>query len=180
MAFLELVKKRYSVRTYTSKPVPRDILLKCIEAARLAPSACNAQPWRYIIVDKKELVEKIGEEVCSGIYSFNNFVKNAAALIVVVSDKEGFIRKVGSYIKGTNYYLIDIGIACEHLVLQATELGLGTCWIGWFDEKKLKRILNIPRNKRVDVIISLGYYQKIPSTSQSRKALTELVSYNKY
>ena len=108
----------------------------------------------------------------------NNFIKDTSTLIIVVSDKEGFLRKLGSKIKKVDYYLIDIGIACEHLVLQATELGLGSCWIGWFDEKKLKKILGVTGNKRIDIIIALGYCN-LPSPISQRKELSQIVSFNK-
>ena len=97
MQFLELVKKRNSVRAYTDKPIPPEVLDRCLESARLAPSACNAQPFKYIVIDKKELIQAIAQKVCSGIYSFNSFIKDAACLIAVVSDKEGCLRKIASY-----------------------------------------------------------------------------------
>jgi nitroreductase len=178
MGFLELVKKRRSIRSYLDKPIPRKILLQCVEAARLAPSACNAQPWEFVIVDDRKLIVEISEKVCHSIYSINKFIKEAAALVVVVSDKDTFLSKIGGYLKGTNYYLIDIGIACQHLILQAAELGIGSCWIGWFDEKKLKKILRVPSSKRIDVIISLGYCKgQFPSPKQ-RKELSQIVSFN--
>lgn len=180
MGFLELVKRRRSIRSYIEKPIDRNLLLQCIEAARLAPSACNAQPWKFIIVDDRDLIIEIAEKVCHSIYSINKFIENAGALVVVVSDREGFMRKVGSYLKGTNYYLIDIGIACEHLVLQATELGLGSCWIGWFDEKRLKEILHVPRDKRIDVIISLGYSTSSGPAPKPRKELSEITSFLRF
>jgi len=179
MSFLDLVSRRQSIRSYLNKPIPKDDILKCIEAARLAPSACNVQPWKFVVVDEKNLIDKIVDEACLGIYSMNKFIKSAAALIVVVSQKESFLRKIGSALKGTNYYLIDIGIACEHLVLQATELGIGSCWIGWFNEKKLKSIMQVPKDKKIDVIISLGFSEIQPS-AKNRKELKEVLSYNKY
>jgi nitroreductase len=180
MDFVELIKKRSSVRSYTNKPIPPEVLGSCLEAARLAPSACNAQPFRYIVVDKRELIGQIAEKVCYGIYSFNNFIKDAACLLLVVSDKEGVRRKIAGFIKKTDYYLIDLGIACEHFLLRATEMGLGTCWIGWFDEKKLKQLLGVPRSRRIDVIIALGYPQEPGGGVGPRKELKDIVSYNKY
>lgn len=182
MEFLELVKKRRSIRSYDARPIDRDLLLKCIEAAHLSPSACNAQPWKFIVVDDKNLISEIVDKAFHTIYSFNKFIKDAGALIVVVSDKEGFMRKVGKYAKGTNYYLIDIGIACEHLILQAAELGIGSCWIGWFDEKELKKVLNVPKRKRIDVIISLGYLKPSETTlkPKPRKEIPEILSYNRF
>jgi nitroreductase len=132
-----------------------------------------------VVVEKRELISCIAEQACGGIYSINSFVRNASALVVIVSEKEGFLRKVGKYLKGTDYYLLDIGIAGEHLVLQAAELGIGSCWIGWFNEKRLKQILNIPRGKRVDVMIALGYPASQPG-SKPRKAMQETISFNSY
>lgn len=177
MKFIDLVKKRLSVRKYLDKPIPRQALLECIEAARLAPSACNAQPWKFIIIDEKKAIKDITESICHTIYSFNKFIGNAAALIAVVSDKEGFLRKAAGYIKGTDYYLLDIGIACEHLILQAEEMGIGSCWIGWFDEKKLKRALQLPKKIKLDALISLGYYNPENTTPKPRKPLKEIASF---
>ncbi|MEA1912635.1 MAG: nitroreductase family protein [candidate division WOR-3 bacterium] len=180
MEFLELVKKRRSIRAYSDKSLKREDILKCLEAARLAPSACNAQPWKFVIVVDKDLISKIAQKTLHSIYSFNRFIENAGALICVVSEKEGLKRYVGKRIMGTDYYLIDIGIACEHLVLQATELGIGSCWIGWFDERRLKDILNVPEKKRVAVIIALGYTKKPSTTCSSRKKLERIISFNEY
>lgn len=176
---LELLRKRKSIRHYLNRPIPKEDLLKCIEAARLAPSACNAQPWKFIVIDEPGLKNKICERAFSGVYSMNKFVKDAPVLIIVVSEREKFISALGGYFRGTRYYLLDIGIACEHLILQATELGIGSCWIGWFNEKQVKQILRIPRNKKVAVIISLGYYEKEP-TAKPRRAQGEICSFNSY
>jgi len=177
---MDLLKKRRSIRKYIDKPIPKEDLLKCLEAARLAPSACNGQPWKFIIVDEPSLKNSLCEKAFSGIYSINKFVRNASALIVAVSEKEKFFSAIGAYLRGTNFYLLDIGIACEHLVLQAAELGIGTCWIGWFDEKAVKGILNVPETKRIDVIISLGYYEEGKLPEKIRKSLNEISSFNTY
>lgn len=180
MGFMDLVTKRRSVRSYTSTNIPREMLLDCVEAARLAPSACNVQPWRFVVVDDRELVKSIARDTCHSIYAMNKFIGGAAALVVAVSDKETFIRTLGSRIKGTDYYLIDMGISCEHLILRAAELGIGSCWIGWFDERKMKETLHIPGNKRVDIVISLGYPQAVEQVRKTRKTRSEIVSFNMY
>ncbi len=177
---LDLINKRRSVRNYLNRPVPKEDLLKCIEAARLAPSACNAQPWKFIIVDEPQLKTRVCVRAFSGIYSINKFVINAPVLVVVISEKEKFLRAIGGYFRGTKYCLIDIGIACEHLVLQAAELGIGSCWIGWFNEKAVKEILNIPKLKKIDVIISLGYYEENKSKIKPKKSLEEISTFNTY
>ncbi|MBM3243454.1 MAG: NAD(P)H nitroreductase [Candidatus Omnitrophica bacterium] len=178
MKLIDLIKKRRSVRRYLNKPIPRKALLECIEAARLAPSACNTQPWKFIIIDDKFKIKEITDKICHSAYSFNKFIGDSAALIIVVSDKEGFLRKAAGVLKGTDYYLIDIGIACEHLVLQAEELGIGSCWIGWFDERSLKKALKLPGKTKIDVVISLGYYDFQEISQKPRKTLEEVAVFN--
>lgn len=177
---LDLINKRKSVRNYINRPIPREDLLKCIEAARLAPSACNGQPWKFIVVDEPLLKKKVCEKAFSGIYSMNKFVETAPVLIIVISEKEKFMSALGGKIRGTRYYLLDIGIASEHLVLQAAELGIGSCWIGWFSEKGVKSILKIPRHKKIDAIISLGYSKEDRPAPKMRKPLGEISSFNAY
>ncbi len=178
MTFLELVKKRRSVRKYSAKPVPREVMDRCLEAARLAPSACNSQPWHFIIVDDKKLKDELTDKVFSGVYSMNSFAKNAPVLIVVVTERSNYIARLGGYFKGVQYSLIDIGIACEHLILQAEEEGLGTCWLGWFNENAVKKILGLPREKKIDIIISMGYPEKAEAPEKARRSLNEIRRFN--
>lgn len=180
MTFSELIQKRKSLRKYAGDGISKEKLTRCLEAARLAPSACNAQPWKFITVDDKELKDKLCRAAFSGAYSMNKFASDAPVIVVVVSDKQGFIRKVGSCLKGTDYYLIDIGIACEHLILQASEMGIGSCWLGWFNERAVKKVLGIPRPRRVDVMISLGYPAGEVPPVRPRKQLGEMSSFNRY
>ncbi len=132
MDFCQLVQQRCSCRKYSSSPVEREKLDKCLQAARLSPSACNAQPWRFIVLDEKGPREKLADAACSEIYRMSKFIKSAPVLITVCADVKSFTSKAGSFVRNTNFYLIDIGIACQNLVLQATEEGLGSCYIGWF------------------------------------------------
>ena len=178
MTFLELVKKRRSVRKYSAKPVPREVMDRCLEAARLAPSACNSQPWHFIVVDDKKLKDELANKVFSGVYSMNSFAKNAPVLIVVVTERSNYIARLGGYFKGVQYSLIDIGIACEHLILQAEEEGLGTCWLGWFNENAVKKILGLPREKKIDIIISMGYPEKAEAPEKARRSLNEIRRFN--
>ena len=178
MKFLELVKMRASVRKYTDKPVPRDAIERCLEAARLAPSACNSQPWGFIIVDDPALKNKVSDAAFSGAYSMNTFAKNAPVLIVVTRGRSSRFATIGGFFHRTQYNLIDIGIACEHFILQAAEEGIGTCWLGWFDERKAKKILGIPGNARADIMISMGYPEDGMGGEKTRKALGEINSFN--
>ncbi|HAX62241.1 MAG TPA: NAD(P)H nitroreductase [Elusimicrobia bacterium] len=174
MNFLELVKKRQSVRKYSDKPVPKDALERCLEAARLAPSACNSQPWSFIVVASPELKNKVAEAAFSGIYSSNFFAKAAPVLVVVITEHSKFIASLGGYFRGTQYNLIDVGIAAEHFVLQAEEEGLGTCWLGFFNEKAVKKVLDIPKDKKADIIISVGYPVDGKIREKSRRPLKEI------
>jgi len=176
-SFLELVNKRYSVRDFLNKPVEREKIKLCLEAARLAPSACNSQPWKFIVVDDPNLKDKLCDKIFSGQYKTNIFAKKAPVIVVVISEKSTFLAKVGGLLRDTRYYLIDIGIAVEHFILQATELGLGTCWIGWFNENQAKKVLNIPNNKKIDVVIPVGYPAQ-PIRKKIRKSLEEISTFN--
>lgn len=181
MPFLDLVKHRRSVRGFIDKPVEREKVMKCLEAARLAPSACNSQPWKFIIVDDKELKERLCKAAFGGIYALNSFCKTAPVIVVVVSEKSKFIARIGEMFRGTKYYLIDIGIACEYFVLQAEDLGLGTCWIGWFNERAVKRMLNVPQQKKIDILLALGYYERAKlGQEHGREPLGKIASFNSY
>jgi nitroreductase len=154
---LDLIRKRQSDRAYDGRAVEPEKLERILEAARLAPSACNAQPWKFIAVDDRVLLDKLSVAASAKVIGMNSFVAQAPLQIVIVREKPNFTSKIGSAIKNKDYSLIDIGIACENICLQATAEGLGSCILGWFDEQEVRKILNIPGNKRVELIITLGY-----------------------
>ena len=174
MDFLELVRKRQSTRSYSQKAIPRESIDRCIEAARLAPSACNSQPWSFIVVDKEPLRTRLVEGAFGGVYSMNSFAKKAPAMIVAVTERASYLTRLGGYLKGIQYSLIDVGIACEHLILQAEELGIGTCWLGWFNERAVKDLLNIPREKKVDIMISMGYPEDDSARDKNRRSMDDI------
>ena len=176
----DILIKRRSVRRYSDRPVRKEDILTCLEAARLSPSACNSQPWKFIVVDDKELKNTLCYKAFSGVYSMNTFAKAAPVMIAVVSEKSAFFSAVAGKIRRTAYYLLDIGGACEHFILQAAELGLGTCWLGWFNEGEVKKLLSIPRYKKVDTLISLGYPDNAKIVEKTRKPIEEISSFNKY
>ncbi|MCK4889583.1 MAG: nitroreductase family protein [Candidatus Aminicenantes bacterium] len=168
MDFSELVKKRYSCRRYLPDIVEKEKIEKCIDSARLSPSACNSQPWSFIVVDDPEKLASVSDAAVSGIYGAPKLMAKSPALIVVIADKGSFMSKVGGMVRETSFFLIDIGIACEHLVLQATELGLGTCYIGWFNEKAVRKELGLKRSVTIPLIITMGY----PDESHRSKDIT--------
>lgn len=187
MDFAELVKKRYSCRKYLPDPVEREKIEKCIDSARLAPSACNSQPWNFIVVDDKDKLKEVADAAVSGIYGMPKLMAISPVLIVVTADKGSFLSRTGGYVRDTMFYLIDIGIASEHLVLQAAELGLGTCYIGWFNEKEVKKKLGLGKSANIPLIITLGYpdesHRKEDITRRlakggTRKPLEEVMKYH--
>ena len=181
MALLDVIKHRKSVRHFLDRPVEREKIMMCLEAARLAPSACNSQPWKFIVVDDGQLNNRLCAAAFSGIYSMNSFCRTAPVIVVIVSEKSKFLARIGGMFRGTKYYLIDIGIAIEHFVLQAEDLCLGTCWIGWFNEGMVKTVLNIPQDKKIDIIIALGYYNRTKlGPKHSREPIEKMASFNSY
>jgi nitroreductase len=181
MAFIDLLKSRRSIRSFLPRPVEREKIIKCLEAARLAPSACNSQPWKFVVVDDRQLLEKLCGKAFRGTYTINTFCRTAPVMVAIVSEKSKFWARVGGMLRDIKYYLLDIGIAGEHLVLQAEELGLGSCWIGWFDETIVKSLLGVPKDKRIDVMLALGYYNSnVISGEHDRESLESIASFNSY
>lgn len=179
MKFNELIKKRKSTRGYIPDPVDRELIDRCLDAARLAPSACNSQPWSFIVVDDEETKNEIAKKSLSGIYRSNKFVKEAPVIIVAITENSTYTARMGGMFRGIQYNLVDIGVACDHLTLQAEDLGLGTCWLGWFNENAVKKILGLPKRTKVDIMISLGYPGEEAEKKKIRKSLDEIRRYYK-
>ena len=179
MDFKSLVLLRQSDRSYLDKPIASVILDRILESARLAPSACNAQPWHIIVVNDPELKNQIADATSDKILGMNHFTKQAPVHLVLIEELANFTSNFGSIVKRKHFPLIDIGIIAEHICLATASEGLGSCMIGWFDENKVKKLLDIPKSKRVQLIITLGYPAKETRT-KVRKPMGEIVSYNGY
>jgi len=178
--FLDLVNKRQSVRKYLDKPVEREKVERCLEAARLAPSANNSQPWSFIVIDDPRLKDAVARKTFDRVISFNQFSLQAPVLILLLSERPSFFSRIGSAVKDKQFSLIDIGITAGHLCLQAAEEGLGTCMLGWFNEKGVKKLLNIPQQIRVELIITMGYPMSDEIQPKERKEINQIRSYNSY
>jgi nitroreductase len=178
--FLDLAGHRQSVRAYRTDPVSRELIERCMEAARLAPSACNAQPWKFIVVDDPDLKNSVADATHDKVIPINHFTKQAPVHVVVIREKANLTSGLGQVIKNKEYPLTDIGLAVAHFCLQAVEEGLGTCILGWFNEKKVKKLLKIPDNKRAELIITLGYPVSEEVRLKKRKPLQDICSYNSY
>jgi nitroreductase len=178
--FSKLVMDRQSQRNYAAdRPVEKEKIMACLEAARMAPSACNAQPWKFIVVDDEELKNKIADETSNRLLPMNHWTKQAPVHVVLTLERPNTMSKLGEVIRDKKFILMDVGIAAEHFCLQAADLGLGTCMIGWFNEKKVKELLKIPKSKRAMLVITLGYPEG-DHRNKVRKEMDEIVSYNEY
>ncbi len=176
--FLSLVQARQSDRAYdVSRPVEPEKLKRVLEAARLAPSACNAQPWHFVVIADKELARQVGK-AAAGL-GMNKFAKEAPVHILITEESANITSMLGGKVKDKYFPLIDIGIAAAHISLAAEAEGLGSCILGWFDEKEVKRLAGIPQSKRLLLDIVIGYPAK-EKRKKSRKDSNKIISYNKY
>ena len=166
MGFLELVRKRYSVRAYKSDPVEDDKLQKVLEAARLAPTACNLQPFQFIVIHTK------GKEAeLRHIYSASWFVQAPIIICACGIPSQSWVRS-----DGKNYWEVDVTIAMDHLILAAADLGFGTCWIGAFNPDAAREVLGLPDDVEPIAFTPLGYPADQPGY-KGRKSIGELVRY---
>lgn len=176
---LDLVNRRQSDRRYLNKPVEKDKLDRILEAGRLSPSACNGQPWRFVVVDEPELRTEIAAATESQVLRMNTFVQQAPVLIVIIREKSNFNSMAGDLLKNKDYSLIDIGIATASMAYQAAAEGLGTCIIGWLDEKKIRKLLGVPRSRKVELVLTVGYADNTVR-KKLRKPPGEVTSFNRY
>ncbi len=173
-----IIARRRSIRRFLDMPVEREKILACLDAARLAPSAENAQPWRFIVLDDPEAKSAFCREAFSGIYGRTRFAELAPVLVLILSRTEFVPHSLGKRLQGISFQLVDIGIAGEHLVLQATELGLGSCWIGWFHTRRARKFFRIPKRYKIAGLIALGYAEPRELKERKKKALEEIAWFN--
>lgn len=180
MDFLDFVATRQSDRAFdTDRPVEKEKIERIVEAARLAPSACNAQPWRLIVVDDPELKNKVADATAARALGMNHFTKQAPVHIVLVEEKVNLTSGMGGWIKQKDYAQMDLGVVAAHIILATHAEGLGSCILGWFDEPKMREILSIPDSKRVWLDIAIGYSVQ-PLRTKKRKPFKDVVSFNGY
>ncbi len=169
MEFTEVIRKRESVRDFEDRPVPENILKMVLEAARLAPSASNRQPWKFIVVrdalKRQELARSAGGQ---------HHIAEAPVVIAAVALMPEYLMS-----NGVPSYPIDIGIAVDHMALAAADQGLGTCWIGTFDQQEVRKILGVPSAYRVVILLPLGF-PRSGHGPKSRKSLNQIVCYETF
>jgi len=171
MDFYDVVRKRLSVRSYKPDPVPDEVLNRILDAGRLAPSAKNCQPWKFIVV-KDPTIRQALVAACRGQGS----VGQAPVVICGCCIEEQVWKRMGGYWSAE---AVDITIALEHMMLAAASEGLGTCWIGAFLEAEVKKVLAIPEGVKPIALTPLGYPAR-ESQPQPRKPLSEIVCYDRY
>ena len=174
MEVLEVLRARKSVRRYKPDPVDRETLLRVLEAARIAPSAKNVQEWKFVVVQDAETRKKL-VPACAD----QKFVGEAPVVIACTGSMTDYVMRCGQHA-----YPIDVSIAIDHMVIQATAEGLGTCWIGAFYEDRVKEILAIPPEVRIVQMLTLGHplepLKPVPSSAKKRKKLEEIVCWEKW
>lgn len=170
MDVIDAIRARTSVRSYSDEPVPEESMERILEAARLAPSAMNYQPWHFVVV--KDRAKR--EELSRGRYA--KFLRESPVVVVGCGDRK----------RSPHWYAVDVTIAMQNMVLAATAQGLGTCWIGSFDEGSVKEAVGVPEHMAVVAMLSVGYPKKkldlaaLLAGSKSRKKMEDIVSYESF
>jgi nitroreductase len=169
MTILEGIRHRRSIRNYASRPVEEEKLHQVLEAARLAPSASNRQSWKFVVARDPAIRAKLTEAAMA-----QPFVGTAPVILVACGTEPDGVMACGQH-----RYTVDLSIATAYMILEACELGLGTCWLGRFDEQKVKDALGIPESVRVVAMTPLGYPAELPQ-ARPRKELADIVCYDRY
>lgn len=173
MDILELIKSRRSIRRFKSEPIPKEDLMKILEAARWAPSAGNCQPWEFIIVTKEETKHKLAMAALGQIW-----MTEAPVIIVVCANIPRTSWRYGE--RGRTLYVIqDTAAAIQNMLLTAHALGYGTCWVGAFDEEAVREILGIPDEVRPVALVPIGKPAESP-TPPPRRPLEDIIHWENY
>ncbi len=170
MNIYEAIATRKSVRAFQDRDIPEDLLTRLLEAARLAPSACNRQEWRFVVVRDADTRKKLAQAAHD-----QTFVGEAPVVLACCAETDGRVMTCGQLC-----HPIDVAIAIDHLTLSAVAEGLGTCWIGAFDEARVKDILAIPREICVVELLPIGYPQDPSTAKKQRLPLSEIVKYERW
>ena len=176
-AFFELVETRRSIRRFEDKEVEEEKIRKILEAFRLAPSSSNSQPWHVVVVQDKEVISALSKAAPLGSRFVISWM-SVAPLVFVLAVRRKLTHRVARAFGHSNLWL-DAGIAGEHLILAAHALGLGTCWIGWFSERKVRKLVGLTKSHEVVALIPCGYPAEEPEP-RPRKSLEEIFSVERF
>ncbi len=164
----QAIRERYSVRSYLPDPIPEDKLMRVMEAARLAPSAKNRQPWKFVLVTEQQKRDALAG------FARNPFVSEAPVCIVAVCTEKDWMLS-----SGVHAYAVDVAIAIDHITLAAVAEGLGTCWIGDFDQQPARELLKIPDEHIIVELLPIGYPADVPG-DKKRKDLREIICWETF
>ncbi len=183
MEFIEVIKSRQSIRNFLDKPIPENILGEIFEAGRLAPSAQNRQCWQYIAVNDKQIIKALALK--SGmIGKVNFFIKDAPLILIATANPKDSI-----VMNNQHYYLVDVAISFQQMMLTAWNYGIGSCWLAAFNESKVREILNIPKDIKIIALSPFGYPKKkniytsavsLFAKSSKRKTLEKIIHWNQW
>ena len=176
MNFKELASNRQSCRNYSNRPVEHEKIVEMIHTAILAPSACNSQPWRFVVIDQEETRSKMPPLLQIG--GINQFTDAVPTYIVICETKAKLMT--ASTCDSQHYAQMDVGLITAHLVLSAQEQGLGTCIIGAFKEESIKELLGIASGVKIRLVLAVGYAQENKVRVKSRKPFEDVCSFNQW
>lgn len=169
---IEAMKKRRSIRRYEETAVSEEQIREILEAARLAPSWANKQTWEFLVIRDPEKLQMISD-VLEGNPAKKSVVQAPVLLVVCADPSKSGVQN------DKEYYMTDIGIVMDHIMLQAADMGLGTVFIGWYDEEKVRKVLDIPKEFRIVAMTPIGYPQKMPA-ERAAKELDEMVHWERW
>ena len=174
---MKLFSQRQSVRSYQSLPIPREAMDRCLEAARLAPSANNGQPWEFVVVADDTKKARLVKAARFGILKENPFASQAPVIVAVTESPGHRPTRWGGYLLGQNFPLMDLGMAVENFCLQAAAEGLGTCIIGLFVARDIRKALRLPRTHRIRLLITIGWPTDEKVRLKKRRPIEQMSRY---
>lgn len=173
MSFIDLMNKRVSCRKFENIPIPREVILECLEAARLSPSYHNIQPWNFIVIESPEKKKEVAEILADPNSRINHFTFDAPLLVAVTTE----VRPIPGFeeVRTYTYADFDCALAAYSFCLAATDKGLGTCMIGWYDAERLKECLKVPKEKSLPIVIAAGWPVPRDPRPKTRRPLADMV-----
>lgn len=177
MDFKELAYKRHSVRKYSDRQISEEDINDILKTACLSPSACNSQPWKFIVA-RDETAACISSYVTSKVLPINRWAKEVSTFVVICETKARLMKNIP--VGSQHFAQMDIGIATATLLYAAEDKGISSCVMGAFNEKKVRKLLGIPKNVKIRLIVALGYSDEDSIREKSRKSFDDIVSYNKW
>ncbi len=173
--FMDLCLRRQTCREFADRPVEHDKLVQCVEAARNAPSGCNAQPWSFVVVESPDKVKQVGE--CVQQLGMNPYAMQAKAFVVILEEHATLMPALAALVDSQYFAKGDLGAAAAYFCLEAESQGLGTCQFGVYDRTKLGKVLGIPEEKQYGALIGIGYPAKPETRKKSRKPLDQVARF---